>query len=318
MADAAFVINPELTAISVGYHNPDYSLIADQVMPRVPTAETFKWTRYASAQAYTVPPTEVGRKSEPNIVTFDGDDVTDSVKDYGLDDPVPQRDIDSFNAMPKPANGGPIPPTQLATMMLTNLIDLAREQRVAATVFDAANFATAMQQTLSGTSQWSDYSNSNPLSDLLAALDQPLIRPNTLTVSQPVWTTLRQHPKIVQAIYKTYQGAGTVTKQMLADILEIKQVLVGESRVNTARRGQAASFSRVWGNNAALTYSSELGAQTFQPTWGWTAQFGAKFAGEIQEPRKGLKGSVTVRVGEQVKEVVAAPDAGYLFQAVIA
>lgn len=318
MADAPFTINPTLTAIAVGYKNPDAALIADQVLPRVPTAETFNYTVYDTAQSYTLPPTEVGRRSSPNIVTFGGTSVTDTVKDYGLDDPIPQRDIEAFASMPKPATGGPIDPMQLSTMMLSGLIDLAREIRVADIVFDSGNYASDKVKTLSGTSQWSDYTNSNPLSDLLGALDKPLVRPDTLTISQDVWTVLRQHPKIVQAIYKTYQGAGTVTKQMLADILELRQVLVGAGWVNTARRGQAASFSRVWGKNAALTYSSPGAAQMFQPVWGWTAGWGGKFAGTIVQPSKGLKGSVTVRVGEQVKELVAAKDAGYYFAGVVA
>lgn len=316
--DAPFVVNPELTAIAVGYKNPDVALIADQVMPRVPTAETFKYTVYDTAQAYTLPDASIGRASEPNVVTFGGTDVTASMNDFALDDPIPQRDIEAFASMPKPATGGPIEPTQLATMMLSGLIDLAREKRVAAVVFNSGNFSAGRSQTLSGTSQWSDYTNSDPLSDILGALDKPLIRPDTLTIGQDVWTVLRQHPKIVQAIYKTYQGAGTVTKQMLADILEIRQVLVGAGWINTARKGQSAAFSRVWGKNAALTYSSPGAAQMFQPVWGWTATWGGKFAGTISEPKKGLKGSVMVRVGEQVNELVAAKDSGYYFASVIA
>lgn len=317
MSDAPFAINPQLSAVAIGYKNPDVSLIADQIMPRVPTAESFKWTKYANEQAYTVPDTRVGRRSEPNTVTFGGTEQTDSVVDFGLDDPIPQRDIDTFAAMPKPASGGPIEPRMLATIMLTNLVRLAREIRVAALVQNGANYAAGLQTTLSGGSQWSDYANSDPLNDLLQAIDAPLIRPNTLTLSQPVWTVLRQHPKLVQAIRNTNQGAGVIQRQELADRLEIKQVLIGESRVNTARKGQTASFARVWGPHASLTYSSQLAADTFQPLWGWTAQFGAIFAGEIAEPKKGLKGSTTVRVGEQVKEVVAAPDAGYLLKNVI-
>lgn len=318
MADAPFTINPALTAIAVGYKNPDAVLIADQVLPRVPTAETFNYTVYDTAQAYTLPPTEVGRRSSPNIVTFGGTSVTDTVKDYGLDDPIPQRDIDAFASMPKPATGGPIDPMQLSTMMLSGLIDLAREIRVADIVFNSANYAADKVTTLSGTSQWSDFTNSDPLSDLLGALDKPLVRPDTLTLGQDVWTKLRQHPKIVQAIFKTAQGAGSVSKQQVADLLEIRQILVGAGWVNTARRGQAPSFARVWGKNAALTYSSQGAAQMFQPVWGWTAGWGGKFAGTIVDAKAGLKGSVTVRVGEQLKELVAAKDAGYYFAAAVA
>lgn len=318
MADAPFSINPALTAIAVGYKNPDAALIADQALPRVPTAETFNYTVYNTAQAYTLPPTEVGRRSAPNIVTFGGTSVTDTVKDYGLDDPIPQRDIEAFNSMPKPPTGGPLDPTVLSTMMLSGLIDLAREIRVADVVFNASNYDSSKQTTLSGTSQWSDFVNSDPLSDLLGALDQPLVRPDTLVLGQDVWTKLRQHPKMVQAIFKTAQGAGSVSKQQVADLLEIRQILVGAGWVNTARRGQAPSFARVWGKNAALIYASPGAAQTFQPVWGWTAAWGGKFAGTIQDVKQGLKGSVTVRVGEQLKELVSAPDAGYYFAAAVA
>lgn len=318
MATAAFDINPALTAIAVGYRNPDAALIADLVMPRVPTAETFKYTVYDTAQAFTVPSTQVGRRSAPNIVTFGGTAVTATVLDYGLDDPIPQRDIDVFNSMPKPATGGPLDPTVLSTMMLSGLIDLDREIRVAGTVFNSANYDSSKVKTLSGTSQWSDFTNSDPLSDLLTALDQPLVRPDTLTLGQDVWTQLRQHPKIVQAIFKTAQTGGSVSKQQIADLLEIRQVLVGSGWVNTARKGQAPALQRVWGKNAALTYSSTGAAQMFQPVWGWTATWGGKFAGTIQDVKQGLKGSVTVRVGEQLLEVVAASSAGYYFQSAVA
>ena len=318
MATTPFVVNPMLTAIAIGFMNTEDQLIADRVMPRVPVAKTFNWTRYASEQAYSVPDTRVGRKSAPNEVSFTSDQVTDRVDDFGLDDVVPQDDVDAFEAMPKPSSGGPLAPDQLATMMLTNLVLLDREIRVAAQVQNSANYVAANRQTLTGTDQWNDYVNSDPQSDLLAALDVPLLRPNSITMGQAVWTTLRQHPKLVRAVNNTDQSNGIITRQQLADLLEVQNIWIGNGRLNTAKKGQAPVFARVWGKNVALTYTSPLAAQTFQPTWGWTAQFGTKFAGEFQDPKKGLKGSRTIRVGEQVKEIVAAPDAGYLFSNAIA
>lgn len=312
-----FAENPQLTAIAIGYANTEDTLIADQVMPRVPTAKKFKWTEYDSAQAYTVPDTEVGRRSEPSEVTFEGTDHEDRCKDYAIDNPVPQSDIEEFDAMPKPPSGGPIDPRQLATMNNSNLLILAREIRVAAAAQLSTNYDAANRTTLVGSDQWSD-PDSDPLKALLNALDTPLIRPNTLVLNQQVWTALRQHKVIVQATKGTAQESGSATKQAVADLLEIKQVLVGSSRVNTARKGQAASFSRVWGKHASLLYISQAQAQMNQPVWGWTASFGQRFAGEIVEQKKGIKGTVTVRVGEQVKEVVAAKGAGYFFQNAIA
>lgn len=318
LAGAPFAINPELTAIAIGYQNTDDMLIADQVLPRVPVGYEFKYTVYDTDQAFTVPDAKVGRKSEPNTVDFQGTDVTDSVEDYALDDFVPQRDVEVYDAMPKPATGGPLSPQTLATQMLTNLILLAREVRTANVVFNAASYAAGQTETLAGNAQWSDYVNSDPLTDLLTALDVPLLRPNSLVIGRQAWTKLRGHPKIVQAVKNTAQESGIVSQQQVADLLEIKQVLVGSGRVNTAKKGQNPNYVRVWGKNAALIYTSQAAAQTFQPTFGFTAQFGSKIAGAIPEPKRGIKGGETIRVGEQVKELISASASGYFIENCVA
>jgi hypothetical protein len=318
MSTTAFPINPELTAVAIAYRNTEDSLIADSVLPRVPTAMKFKYTKYDPAQGFTVPQTKVGRKSEPNMVDFGGTDVNDECVDYGLDDLIPNSEIQAWEAMPKPASGGPIDPKQLSTMFLTNLIQLDREVRVANIIFNASNYVAGQQQTLSGTSQWSDYANSNPLSALLTALDVPLVRPNKMVIGRAAWTGLRQHPKVVQAIYKSQQGAGTISREQLAELLEIEEIIIGSAMVNTARKGQTATYNRTWGKHCALIYSNTQAAMNGQPTYGFTAQFGTKIAGSIPEQKAGLRGGERVRAGESVKEVICAPEAGYFFQNIVA
>lgn len=316
MSTSTFPVNPELTAVAIGYRNPDEALIADSVLPRVPVGQQFKWTKYNQQDGYTVPDTKVGRKSEPTVVDFGGTMVTDATADYGLDDVVPNEDIEAWEKMSKPQSGGPVNPLMIATMQLTNLVNLAREIRVAAVVFNSANYT--YNTTLSGTSQWSDYTNSNPISAIMTALDIPLIRPNKMTIGRAAYTVLRQHPKVVQAIYKTQQGAGTVSKQQLAELLEIDEILVGSGFVNTATKGQTPVYARVWGKHCAFHYTSLQAAQMLQPTYGWTGQFGSKIAGAIPEPKIGLSGSQRVRVGEKLKELVACPDVAYYFQNCVA
>jgi hypothetical protein len=318
MSTTAFPVNPQLTAIAMAYRNPAVSLIADDVLPRVPVAKKFTWTSYDPAQGYTVPRTLVGRKSEPTQVDFNGTAINDETQDYGLDDIVPNDEVEAFNAMPKPASGGPIDPVQISTMYLESLIQLDREVRVASRVFNAANFPAGNQATLAGTSQWSDYTNSNPLDAILAALDVPLFRPNIAIFGQATYTKLRQHPAIVQAVYGTAQTRGTVTRQQLADVLEVQKVLVGSGFVNTARKGQAPVNARVWGKHAAFIYNDVMAAKTGQPTFGFTGQFGTKVAGDMPEPKKGLRGSQLVRCGESVKEVITAGALGYFFQNAVA
>jgi hypothetical protein len=317
MATTSFPVNPAMTAIAMMYSNPAVTLIADDVLPRVPVAKKFSYSVYDVAQGFTVPQTLVGRKSTPTEVDFTGTLVNDETLDYGLDDVVPNDEIAAWESMPKPERGGPINPLDISTMLLSKLVLLDREVRVAARVFNSANYG-GNTVTLSGTGQWSDFANSNPLDAILAALDIPLYRPNVATFGQATFTKLRQHPAIVQAVYGTAQTRGTVTREQLAQVLEVQKVLVGAGFVNTARKGQAVNNQRVWGKHAAFLYVDLEAAQAGQPTWGFTGQWGTRVAGSLPEPKNGLRGSERVRVGESVKEVTSAPALGYFFQNAVA
>lgn len=317
MSQFSFPINPALTAIAMAYRNPDQVLIADQVLPRIPVSQLFKWTRYDIAQGYTVPDTRVGPKSEPNKVDFKGTELQDMVADYGLDDLISSSEADAFNAMPKPATGGPLSPQELSTMMIMGLVKLDREVRVAGLVFDANQYAAANKVTLAGVSQWNDPA-SDPVVAIGDALDVPVIRPNKMVLGRAAWTRLRRHQKIVQACNATNQGAGIVSRQQVADLFEIQEIMVGEAFVNTARRGQAAAMSRTWGKHCLLMYSNTQAAIERQPVFGFTGQFGTQVAGTIAAPTKGLRGGEIVRAGESVREVIAAADVAYFFQNCVA
>lgn len=316
MSTTAFPLNPELTAVAIGYKNRDIDLIADQVLPRITTAKKFAYTRYNQADGYTVPATRVGRKSEPTMVDFGGTLVNDECVDWGLDDLLPNDEVEAWNQMPKPSTA--VGPLAKSTGLLTGLVMLDREIRVANTVFSSATYPSGNKVALSGTSQWSDFSNSNPLDALLAAMDVPLFRPNTVVLGQAVWTKLRQHPKVIQAANISAQTGGAITRQQLADLLEVRDVLIGAGFSNTAKKGKAPVFSRVWGKHCALLYVGTDLANADQPCFGFTAQFGTRIAGVFDAPRQGLRGGQIIRVGESVKEVISASDTGYFFENAIA
>lgn len=306
---APFPIQPFLTAIALAYRNE--ALIADAVMPRTPVAASdFKYLKHTLADGFTLPDTKVGRKSKVNEVEFSATEVSASTEDYGLEDPIPQADIN--NAPPN------YDPLGRATEGLTDLILLDREKRVADMVFNAANYATANKTTLTGTGQWSD-PTSDPLTAILNAMDGMVMRPNVLVVGQAVYTKLRTHAKIVEAYYGTGAKQGLVPGAALASLLEVDEVLVGQSWLNSAKKGQAVTLGRVWGKHAALIRRDTLATtQNGRATFGFTAEFGSRVAGSRTDPDIGLRGGERVRVGESVKEVIVANDLGYLFTNAVA
>lgn len=310
MATKPFPVDPKLSAVAIAYRNQDIALIADDVLPRTPVDEEFKYLVFEKGQGFTVPDTRVGRKSTPNEVEFNATEISDRVVDYGLDDLVPNRDILTDNQN--------IDPLGVATGFLTNLLNLDREQRVANLVFSNASYAVGNKVTLSGTSQWSDAVNSDPVVAISNLLDVPIMRPNIAVFGQATWTALRRHPKIVQAVFGTNQGAGLVSRQQFSDLFELQALYVGQGFVNSAKKGQALSMQRVWGKHASFIYRDRSAGPQQGATFGFTGQFGDKIAGSIDEPTIGLKGSVRVRVGEMLKELITANDLGYFVENAVA
>jgi hypothetical protein len=318
---APFTIQPRLTQIAMAV-KPE-GMIADRVCPRIPVeSEKFVYSKLITSEMFTLPETEIGRKSLANEVEFGATDVTDSIKDYALDDFVPERDTATARAA-----GANIDPLAVAAEGTALLLDLAREKRVADLYFTLANYDSTLRTTLEGTSQWSDYDDSDPYSAIMAMFDLMLVRPNIGIFGRQTWLKLRSHPKIIAAVLNASGGqgglaaTGVASKQAVADLLELDEIQVGESFYNAAKKGQTASYARLWGKHASFL-RIDRNVRTVRgmsmPTFAFTAQWQNRFAGTIQEPKRGIRGGTTVRVGEQVKELISFTEAGCHFHNAVA
>lgn len=302
--NAPFPIQPELTAIALAFRNE--RLIADDVLPRKPVGvQEFKYLEHTQAENFTVPDTTVGRKGRPNEVEFTAIEKTSQTFDYGLDDVIPQSDMDNA-----PAN---YDPRAEAVEGLTELVMLDREIRAANMVFDINNYLATQRTTLAGTDQWSDFANSDPIVDILDAQDLMIQRANIAVMGRAVFTKLRQHPKIAKATHGNSGDTAVVARAAMAELLELDDVIVGEGWVNTEKPGQTPSYARVWGKHCALLYRNPTATPRRGVTFGITAQWGTKVAGSIPEPKVGLRGGVRVRSGESVRELILAAGCGYFF-----
>lgn len=306
---APFPIQPELTAIAIAYHNAN--MIADQVLPRVPVGkEEFKYLKHAMAEGFTVPDTKVGRRSAPNEVEFSASEQPGMTEDYGLDDPIPQSDIDNA-----PVNYDPL---GRSTMQLTNLIELDREVRVAGMVFNANSYGANNKVTIAGQDQFSDFVNSDPIGLITEKLDTMIMRGNVMVIGRPAYSVLARHPDIVKAAHGNSGDKGMATRQAIAELFELEDILVGNAWVNTARKGQAANLQRTWGKHISLIYRDKMADTRSGTTFGFTAQFGNRIAGSEPDSKIGLRGGQRVRSGESVKELITATDLGFFLSDVVA
>ena len=306
---APFPIQADLTAISIAYKNK--AMIADQVAPRVPVnKEEFKYYLHNLEEGFTVPDTKVGRKSAPNEVSFSATEETASTEDHGLDDKIPQSDIDNA-----PENYDPLGRSVEQT---SNLIELGREVRVASMVFNAANYAAANQQTLAGVSQFSDFASSDPIGVISSALDNMVMRGNIMTIGRQAYSILARHPDIVKAAHGNSGDKGIAHRQAIIELFELEDILVGEARINVAKKGQPGNLQRAWGKHISLQYRDTMADTRSGMTFALTGQFGTRIAGAKEDDSIGLRGGQKVRVGESVKELITANDLAYFIQNAVA
>lgn len=319
MAKTPFVIVPALTAIAVAYRQGN--LIADQVLPRVPVdTQDFRYIKYGLADSFQTPDTRVGRKSAPNQIDWGSTEVTDTVQDHGLDTPVPNQDTEAWQRAQAAGQNmvSQVDPLANATQQVMQAVANRRESRAANLVFNLNTYAVANRVTLSGTGQWSDFTNSDPLNAIMTAFDGMVMRPNIGVLGRATATKLRMHPKICKAVFGNNTDAGIVPLRALADLLELEDIYVGDGYLNTAAPGQPAVLARAWGKGAAFLYRSMTADTRGGVTFGFTAQWGDRIAGTIEDADIGLRGGQRVRAGESVKELVTANDLGYYFAAAVA
>lgn len=308
-----FVSNAAMTAVAIGYSNRSLRLIADQVLPRVPVpTEDFKWLRYNDDEAFTVPETRVGRKGRLNEVEFTATEQSGSVKTYGLTAAIPNSDLDNAAAQ-REAGLSTYDPRLHTAGMLTELIQLDRERRVAAVVQASGNYDAGNVTNLSNAADRFDVGTGDPEARIDTAINSVfVVRPNTAVMSQTVWDRMRRNPNLVKKVKGTTQGDGKITVEEFRAYFDLTNVLIGQAYANSARPGQTATISRVWGNHLSLLYLDTMATPQGGVTWGFSPTFGSRMAGSIPDPRIGLTGGEELRVGEQIDELVVAPRAGAL------
>jgi hypothetical protein len=306
MSKTPFPIDPVMTSIVIAYRNS--KLIADEVLPRQPVGKVeFKWLKHKLSEGFTIPNTLVGRKGQPNKVSFSATEETDSCSDYGLEDSIPQSDIDNAPANYNPKNR--------SAEGLMDLVLLDREVRTSDLVFNADSYATGYKTALSGSDQLNDFVASDPIALFMDSLDSMIMRGNIAVMGRAVFSKLAVHPKIVKAVHGNAGDAGIATKRQIAELFELEDILVGEAYLNTAKKGEDVALSRVWGKHIALLYRDRMaGPNNNRMSFGFTAQYGRRVAGSEPDSKIGLRGGQRIVVGETVKEVITADMLGYFIQ----
>lgn len=144
-----------------------------------------------------------------------------------------------------------------ATEFVTQRLLLRLERQWATDYFTTSVWGTDKTVTFT----WDDYANSDPIGDIRTGIRTVYantgFKPNKLTVGYDVWIKLVDHPDILARINGgSSSGApAIVTRQLVAQIFELDEIIVCGGLVNTAAEGATGVYSFVQGKHALLSYS---------------------------------------------------------------
>jgi hypothetical protein len=301
-------VDPLLTEISLGYKNEAY--IADLLLPTVPVKlQSGKHFIYDKGH-FRSEASKRGAGARSREVTHN---ITVGLpyfcEDHSLKEFVTDEDVNNA-----PAG---VDPYIDATENVTDKLLIDREQTAAALLTNTSNIS--QNSALSGTSQWSDYTNSNPIEAIRAAKTtihgEIFVDPNVLMLSKPVYDKLIDHPLIIDRI--KYSQLGVATNELLARILDVEKVIVGAAGQNTSVEGQADNMSYIWGDNALLMYVSPRIGQKIVTT-GITYQWGVRTTERLNGVDERDRRGQFIRVGDDYRDQeLIAPQAAYLFTNVV-
>ena len=165
-------------------------------------------------------------------------------------------------------------PIQLRARTTRFLVDMLmrdQEVRIANLVTSITNIGSGV--VLAGGSKWSDFVNSDPLSDVTTG--HAFIRQNTgllantMLLDFDTYQTVRRHPTLLD-MYKYTQG-GLVNDAELMSVFKVSRILVANAIRNAAPENATASMVNIWGNNCLLCHVNP------NPTGLRTATFGLGF-----------------------------------------
>ena len=236
-----YQVDATLTQMSVAYANGE--LIGTKLMPRVEVGGrvgffyTFDKSRFTINDSRRTGTSRANRIASGMTKTAFG-----PLAEHALEEAI-EYEVRATYPSPHDARVD-------ATEDVTEALDLGLESEIAAKLTSGS--VITQNVTLSGTDQFSDYANSDPFGVFQTGIDTIKaasgVTPNVLELGYQVWSKLRHHPDLLGRM--SVASARVLTTQMLADLIGVEEVVIGDAVYNTADEGQAAVMGYVWGKHA--------------------------------------------------------------------
>jgi len=310
-----------LTGISVGWDNPD-AFVASTLFPTVRVAKDsdkyYIYNRDVWGRVMDDIRTPGSEANELPPMTLSRD--TYFIEEHALEDVVPDEELENADA--------PLQPAQDATARLTNTILLNRENIQMTMATTAANYASGYSTTLSGTSQFNDYVNSDPIGVSRTArkkIHDTMFRdPNVVIMGYEVYWTLLEHTKLLSRI--TYSAPQVTSREILSEVLGLPaRFIVAEGGYVNSVYGQAETTGYLWPKDILFAWVPPTpGRRTPAFAYEFVKPYGGGNIQPTERWREEKRKSDVVRVSRRYDNKFIAVDgsgkaiAGYLVKNAVA
>jgi hypothetical protein len=314
-------VRPTLTNISLGYANQQF--IADQIFPIVPR-DTDTGDFYGSGKEMFTRESDIrGMKDRANAIDHDYRKFSYSAVEHSLLEELPEKLLQQARVS---GIAGVVNLERDASNLVTQKLALGREIDFATQLRNTANYASGNSVTLSGTAQWSDYTNSDPVTAVegynQVVLDKIGMPPNLAIIPRSVMRKLRYHPQLLNKLGTT-PNLKRLAVSEIADLFEVDRILVPDVIYNTAPAdlGDTFTTSPVWGKDVMLLrVADRVGLNQlsfgylFRVRYPTNNNLLAEFRSWEEKDRR-----ISVVEGNYMEDrMIALPEAGYLIKAAIA
>lgn len=235
-----------------------------------------------------------------------------SIEGHGLHDIVTEDDYSNVEL--------PFDAENEKTLGLTTKLALEKEYSLANALSDTA--ILTQNTTLAGSSQFSDYLNSDPISVFATARAAVKagcgVPADTAIIPWEVINKIKYHPQFLASLGYKDKRPGGLNYQEIADLLEVKRLLVPTCMYNSAKEGQTASLSAVWGKHIILAVAPQS-AQKEQVSLGYNmVLIGRERRRVFKSPVSNPPNATQVLVDDHYDHFLSNVLAGYLIKNSIA
>lgn len=243
MSQNRAIVDKLLTGVSMKFVPQGH--ISELLLPEIMVKQsTGKLGGYGSGHLRIINSIIKGRGKARQVEAVVRTSQTYDVESHGLEGMVTADDYrnveDPYNAESDEVNS------------ITSILQLEKEKILADALSDTA--VITQNTTLSGTDQFSDYANSDPMAVFKTAREAVAdgcgVPPDTAWMDWRVKNVLKFHPQLLDMLGFKYNRPGGLNDQELAQALDVERILIAKARYQPAVEGQAdQNLAAIWGKH---------------------------------------------------------------------